>query len=444
MITVAPFAFKSALEELDVVDALPEGISELDNAVSETTDAADALQQLSSVVEKSSESGGLSQNESELLAIATESIMKPFAGAIKVTLPATESFATAASRAHNTNVALESFMDKVNTLWKAIVDFIKTMYLKISDWFLEMIDSTDRTIKQAEYISKLALERDVKGKVSITDFPTVKFNHITDSSRYFRMNKLIDALSFKEMNFSADYRNAKSTVDHDMRELTDLIKKMKDNTDADQSEKLIDQLLDLEMDVVDKVLEKYKEAPSKKLGEKLWIRETAIGGKASIIMVASTQAMLAKFEERHLESVHADFVNPIDNEKGNSAIATFSSNDIVQICSAIINGCKSFKEDKSDFYKLRSFSHELEKRGNELDKLWGGSRDMDKASPEDRFNRGYFRKGMSIQFDIIKSFSVQWKELVVYAYQEVLTWRNACHTSLYICKESIKLDQNVG
>ena len=133
----------------------------------------------------------------------------------------------------------------------------------------------------------------------------------------------------------------------------------------------------------------------------------------------------------------------MDNEKGNSAISTFSSSDIVQICSAIINGCKTFKEDKSDFYKLRSFSHELEKRGNELDRLWNIPSEKLTDSPMDKFNRGYFKRQQKIEFDIIKSFSVQWKELVVYAYQEVLTWRNACHTSLYICKESIKLDQKV-
>lgn len=418
-------------------------INELDNANSESSDAAASLSELEDIVAGAQEEGGLTANENELMGIATEAILRPFHGHVTVKLAATESFSDT-NRGINTAIALESVKTNIHRFLSAVKDFLIKLYLAISEWIMKLFDNTNRLSAQAKKLRDIAKQNEIHGGKIISEMNASKFHHLTTSSRYFAVSPLEKALRLGDFKLDTKLSTTKHSVDTILKQFNETLE-MKGRPLND--ERSAGQLRFEYQKIIDATLANYI-----KTGEtdetQTFAMEFSIGGKGLFIKTHRSKTIVAEDTIDHsvwqLNSIGVDYVREGEKEDKFASFATLKSDAIIKLCDAVIVGCESFQKQKSAFYKLKSQSHDIESKFKSLElalKHKEGITTFDDGTMSGRTAFSSENTGAVGAVKLIKSMNICLKEQILYAYNEILAWKNAASSTIYICKESIKLEE---
>lgn len=155
--------------EIEEIESGEGGLEELEEGIETTADAAEQLEEVVEYLEKKQEEGGVTEGEAEAIEMATEAILKPFMGYVTIQMPATESFSAAGGRANSTSIAIETFKETIDKMWKAVKDFVLGLIKKVTDWFEANVSAGARLKKAAQAIIKKAEARDeTQGSVELS------------------------------------------------------------------------------------------------------------------------------------------------------------------------------------------------------------------------------------------------------------------------------------
>lgn len=136
---LADGAGAQAIEDQEIsgqVEAVNAEMQELEQAITTSEDAAEALEQVQEFVEAKQEAnGGLTEGEAEAVQVATEALLSRFGGHIKVKQVSLESFGKEGGRATATSYTLENIGETIKKIWEAIKKWVKDFIAKAKDWF---------------------------------------------------------------------------------------------------------------------------------------------------------------------------------------------------------------------------------------------------------------------------------------------------------------------
>jgi hypothetical protein len=141
----APAAAEAADQVTDTVAAIEEAEEDLDT-----------LEDIASVMDESSENGGMDQTAARVAEVAVESIYKRLGVRSKSAMPSMESFGSTKTRVTATKIAVEEIKEKATAIWDAIVKAFQTLKQWIINFFKRLFDANEALKQRAAALQKMA------------------------------------------------------------------------------------------------------------------------------------------------------------------------------------------------------------------------------------------------------------------------------------------------
>jgi hypothetical protein len=138
----------------EVADSTADGEA-MDAQKEEAEDTMEALESIHDALRVSASNGGMDRHSAKVVSIAVEH-MYARVGIAKPAMPAMESFGSSSSRVGATSLAMETVMESIKSIWKAICDAIKRGIAWITEHYNKVFGFAERLVKRADAVAAKA------------------------------------------------------------------------------------------------------------------------------------------------------------------------------------------------------------------------------------------------------------------------------------------------